>query len=138
MKNPFPHSSLGYIGKLSQFADSFHGYVLNFKSAMVDPPTTKLLHDTNVPSNMRKKTLVVKLDNLLIQKTIQFGKAPEIRLRNKVKPFLNEMFKYYDIVFFSEGGTDVTFGNLKRTIWIIFVNFGNQDAPFFYEPSTHW
>lgn len=74
---------------------------------MIDPPSTKLLHDSNVPENLRKKTLVVKLDNLLIKKTIQFGKAPEIRLRNKTKAFLNEMFKYYDIIFFSEGRTEV-------------------------------
>lgn len=98
---------LGHIEKVSDAADWIHGYVLRFKSAMIDPPSTKLLHDSTVPENLKKKTLVVKLDNLLIKKTIQFGKAPEIRLRNKTKVFLNEMFKYYDIVFFSEGRTEV-------------------------------
>ena len=109
MKNRFADSKLGHIGKLSEGADWVHGYVLSFKSSMVDPPSTKLLHDSNIPSQMRKKTLAIKLDNLLIKKTIQFGKAPEIRLRNKVKPFLNEMFKYYDIIFFSEGRTEVNY-----------------------------
>lgn len=80
---------------------------MDVKSKMVDPPCTKLLHDSNLPHQLKKKTLAIKLDNLLIKKTIQFGKAPEIRLRNKVKPFLNEMFKHYEIVFFSDGKTDV-------------------------------
>ena len=104
------------MGVVSEWADWVHGYALSFKSAMVDPPSTKLLHDSNLPPMIKRKTLAIKLDNLLIKKTIQFGKAPEIRLRNKVKPFLNEMFKHYEIVFFSEGRTEVIsfFKNLAK------------------------
>jgi hypothetical protein len=107
MKISSPDPGLGHVGKLSEGADWVHGYVLSFKSSMVDPPSTKLLYDTMIPKQMQKKVLAIKLDNLLIKKTIQFGKAPEIRLRNKVKPFLNEMFKHYEVIFFSDGRTEV-------------------------------
>ena len=112
---------IGHIGKVSEWADWVHGCSLSLKSAIIDPPSTKLLHDSNVPDMIRKKTLVVKLDNLLIKKTIQFGKAPEIRLRNKAKPFLNEMFKYYDVIFFSDSRTEV------KTIEFTQFNFTNTN-----------
>ena len=55
---------------------------------------------------MRKKVLVIKLEDLLIAKKIQFGKGPEIRLRNKAKAFLAELGKIYDIVIFSDQRTE--------------------------------
>ena len=90
-----PENHFGYISYLSNAAYSTHNFFKQTKSYLIEPPSTSMLPDSTLPRSIEipyfksNYTLLVKLEDLLINRNIQVPKVyPNIvrqRARDKTE-----------------------------------------------------
>ena len=56
---------------MSDFTNWTHSYVKFIEEKLFEPPSKQLLHSETLPKSISKKTLVLNLDDVLINQTIQ-------------------------------------------------------------------
>lgn len=94
---------IGYNPLLYRTSSTIHSYITDGRDFLVKPPLKKVLpNEVVIPGMPRRKTLVLHLEDMMIHKSVEFGKAPELSLRPGLRQMLNELSPYYEIVIFSE------------------------------------
>ena len=76
LSKEMPENHFGYISYLSNAAYSTHNFIMQTKSYLIEPPSTSMLPDSSLPRSIEipyfksNYTLLVKLEDLLINRNI--------------------------------------------------------------------